>query len=58
MIKIVSREDLKRLHRAGIETEEPLSAVQEIIDLVRKKAMKPCVPSHFSLTVPTFKNGK
>ena len=37
MIKIVSREDLKRLHRAGIETEEPLSAVQEIIDLVRKK---------------------
>lgn len=37
MIKIVSREDLKRLHRVGIETEEPLSAVQEIIDLVRKK---------------------
>ena len=37
MIKIVSREDLKRLKRAGAETEEPLSAVQEIIDLVRKK---------------------
>lgn len=37
MIKIVSREDLKRLHRVGIETEEPLSAVQEIIDLVWKK---------------------
>jgi histidinol dehydrogenase len=37
VIKIVSREDLKRLKRAGAETEEPLSAVQEIIDLVRKK---------------------
>ncbi|MBA4548246.1 histidinol dehydrogenase [Thermoactinomyces intermedius] len=36
-MKIVSREDLKRLKRAGAETEEPLSAVQEIIDLVRKK---------------------
>ena len=58
MIKIVSREDLKRLHRVGIETEEPLSAVQEIIDLVRKKGDEACVPSRFSLTVPTFKNGK